>query len=179
VKLVLDPEAIVARVQGPGWVAARGPPQLDEHRRLRADPIAASRSERLLEAERRLRENLWVECEANEAYEHLTVTDGIHCWSFCLTKAGASLGHNKAPARDELGAPATLSRGRPLRQGDAEAGMEPVGRSIVVGGGSAERPRPGALAPAGMQKGAISMRQSVRRPAALPKSARRCVALGL
>ncbi|HVS28877.1 MAG TPA: transposase, partial [Solirubrobacteraceae bacterium] len=44
--------------------------QLDEHRRLKADPIPRSRSERLLESERRLQENLAVEREANEAYEH-------------------------------------------------------------------------------------------------------------
>jgi hypothetical protein len=44
--------------------------QLDEHRRLAADPIPSSRPERLLECERRLQENLRVECEANEAYEH-------------------------------------------------------------------------------------------------------------
>jgi hypothetical protein len=44
--------------------------QLDEHRRLAADPIPRSRPERLLECERRLQENLRVECEANEAYEH-------------------------------------------------------------------------------------------------------------
>ena len=74
VKLELDPEAIVARAQGrDGWLReARH--QLDEHRRLRADPMARSRSERLLEAERRLQENLLVEREANEAYEHHRAT---------------------------------------------------------------------------------------------------------
>jgi len=74
VKLELDPEAIVARAQGrDGWLReARH--QLDEHRRLRADPIARSRSERLLEAEHRLQENLLVEREANEAYEHHRAT---------------------------------------------------------------------------------------------------------
>jgi transposase len=58
VELVLDPEAIVARVQGrEGWVReARH--QLDEHRRLAGDPIPRSRSERLLECEARLQENL-------------------------------------------------------------------------------------------------------------------------
>ena len=40
VKLELDPEAIVARVQGRG-VGARSPHQLDEHRRLRARPDSA------------------------------------------------------------------------------------------------------------------------------------------
>jgi DDE family transposase/transposase-like protein DUF772 len=73
-EIKLDPVAIVARVQGrDGWLReARH--QLDEHRRLRADPIARSRSERLLEAERRLQENLLVEREANEAYEHHRAT---------------------------------------------------------------------------------------------------------
>ena len=70
VKLVLDPEVIVARAQGrEGWLReARH--QLDEHRRLGAHPIPRSRPERLLECERRLQENLRVEREANEAYEH-------------------------------------------------------------------------------------------------------------
>jgi transposase len=71
VKLVFDPEAIVARVQGrEGWVCeARH--QLDEHRWLQAQPIPRSRSERLLECERRLQENLRVE---REAYEHHRAT---------------------------------------------------------------------------------------------------------
>jgi hypothetical protein len=70
VKLVLDPEVIVARADGrEGWLReARH--QLDEHRRLAAHPIPRSRPERLLECERRLQENLRVEREANEAYEH-------------------------------------------------------------------------------------------------------------
>jgi transposase len=74
VKLVLDPEVIVARTQGrEGWLReARH--QLDEHRRLVADPIPRSRPERLLECERRLQENLRVEREANEAYEHHRAT---------------------------------------------------------------------------------------------------------
>jgi transposase len=74
VKLVLDPEAIVARTQGrEGWLReARH--QLDEHRRLAADPIPRSRPERLLECERRLQENLRLEREANEAYEHHRAT---------------------------------------------------------------------------------------------------------
>src|SRR2546430_15251953 len=61
VKLMLDTEAIVARMQGrEGWLReARH--QLDEHRRLQAQPIPRSRAERLLEAERRLQENLRVE----------------------------------------------------------------------------------------------------------------------
>ena len=80
VKIELDPEVIVARTQGrEGWLReARH--QLDEHRRLQADPIPRSRSERLLEAERRLQENLLVEREANEAYEayraHAVMKDG-------------------------------------------------------------------------------------------------------
>src|ERR1700691_1490707 len=74
VKLMLDPEVIVARVQGrKGWVReARH--QLDEHRRLQAQPIPRSRPERLLQAERRLQENLRVEREANDAYEHHRAT---------------------------------------------------------------------------------------------------------
>jgi len=74
VEIELDPVVIVARVQGrDGWVReARH--QLEEHRRLRADPIPRSRSERLLEAERRLQENLLVEREANAAYEHHRAT---------------------------------------------------------------------------------------------------------
>jgi transposase len=80
VKIELDPGAIVARAQGrEGWLReARH--QLDEHRRLRGAPIPRSRSERLLEAERRLQENLAVEREANEAYEahraHAVTSDG-------------------------------------------------------------------------------------------------------
>jgi transposase len=74
VKIVLDPDAIVARVQGrEGWLR-EARQQLDEHRRLRGEAIPRSRSERLLEAERRLQENLAVEREANEAYEHHRAT---------------------------------------------------------------------------------------------------------
>jgi Transposase DDE domain len=43
--------------------------QLDEHRRSQATLVARSRLARLLEAERRLREDLAVECAANDAYE--------------------------------------------------------------------------------------------------------------
>ena len=70
VKIELDPEVIVARTQGrEGWLReARH--QLDEHRRAEARPIVRSRSERLLEAERRLQDDLAVERYANEAYEH-------------------------------------------------------------------------------------------------------------
>jgi hypothetical protein len=68
-EIVLDPVAIVARVKGrEGWLReARS--QLEEHRRVAAVPIPRSRAQRLLEAERRLQENLTVEREANEAYE--------------------------------------------------------------------------------------------------------------
>jgi transposase len=69
-KIELDPEVIVARAQGrDGWLLeARR--QLDRHRRREAMPIGRSRAGRLLEAERRLAQNLAVEREANEAYEH-------------------------------------------------------------------------------------------------------------
>jgi transposase len=69
VKLVLDPEVIVPRMQGrEGWLReARH--QLDEHRRLQAVPIPRSRAERLLRAEQGFRENVSVERRANEAYE--------------------------------------------------------------------------------------------------------------
>ena len=77
VKLTLDPEVIVARVQGRrGWVReARH--QLEEHRRLQAQPIPRSRLERLLGAEQRLQENLRVERQANDAYEHHRATGVI------------------------------------------------------------------------------------------------------
>lgn len=71
---------IVARVQGrDGWLReARH--QLEEQRRIEAEPIRRSRPERLLESERRLQENLLVEREANEAYEthraNARTTDG-------------------------------------------------------------------------------------------------------
>jgi transposase len=70
VKIELDAEVIVPRIQGrEGWLReARR--QLDEHRRREAKPIARSRAERLLEAERRLQLDLAVERHANEAYEH-------------------------------------------------------------------------------------------------------------
>jgi transposase len=70
VRIELDSEVIVARIQGrDGWLReARH--QLDEHRRREAKPIPRSRAERLLEAERRLQQDLEVERTANEAYEH-------------------------------------------------------------------------------------------------------------
>jgi len=67
--LEFDAEVIVARGQGrEGWLREASH-QLDEHRRSQAIPVARSRIERLLEAERRLREDLAVECAANAAYE--------------------------------------------------------------------------------------------------------------
>lgn len=70
VKIELDAGVILARVQGrDGWLLeARR--QLDEHRQREARPIGRSRAGRLLEAERRLQQNLAVEQVANEAYEH-------------------------------------------------------------------------------------------------------------
>ena len=63
-------DVIVARTQGrEGWLReARH--QLDEHRRREAKPIVRSRAQRLLEAERRMVQDLEVERAANEAYEH-------------------------------------------------------------------------------------------------------------
>jgi hypothetical protein len=51
-------------------MVARARRQLDEHRRREARPIPRSRAERLLEAERRLQQDLAVERTANESYEH-------------------------------------------------------------------------------------------------------------
>jgi hypothetical protein len=70
VKIELDSDVIVARTQGrEGWLReARH--QLDEHRRREAKPIVRSRAGRLLEAERRMIQDLEVERAANEAYEH-------------------------------------------------------------------------------------------------------------
>jgi hypothetical protein len=89
VKLVLDPETIVARMQGrEGWVReARH--QLEEQRRLAAQPIPRSRAERLLQAEQRLQENLRAEREANDAYEHYRAT--------AVTKDGRRFGHARSP----------------------------------------------------------------------------------
>jgi transposase len=64
-------EQTVARASGRGrrrwFVEARK--QLDEHRRILARPVPRSRAARLLEAERRMREQLSVEAQANDAYE--------------------------------------------------------------------------------------------------------------
>lgn len=70
VKIELASEVIVPRIQGrDGWLLeARR--QLDEHRRREAKPIPRSRAERLLEAERRMAQDLEVERAANESYEH-------------------------------------------------------------------------------------------------------------
>src|ERR1022692_3090581 len=89
VELALDPEVIVARMQGrEGWLReARH--QLDEHRCLQAQPIPRSRAERLLQAEQRLRENLRVEREANDAYEHYRAT--------AVTKDGRRFGARPNP----------------------------------------------------------------------------------
>ncbi len=70
VKIELDPEAIVARKDGRDAWLREARHQLDEHRRRQAKPIPRSRAERLLEAERRLQQDLAVERYANEAYEH-------------------------------------------------------------------------------------------------------------
>jgi transposase len=105
VKLVLDPEVIVARMHGRrGWVReARH--QLDEHRRLAAQPIPRSRAERLLEAEQRLQENLRVEREANEAYEHHRAT--------AVTKDGRRFRGTPEPLRGTRGAAGEDQRYRP------------------------------------------------------------------
>jgi transposase len=69
-KIELDPAVIVARTQGrEGWLR-EGRRQLDEHRRREAKPIVRSRAERLLEAERRMVQDLEVERAANEACEY-------------------------------------------------------------------------------------------------------------
>jgi transposase len=67
--LEFDPEVIVTRVQGrQGWLR-EAKRQLDAHRQERSEPVPRSRAARLLAAERRLVEELEVECEANAAYE--------------------------------------------------------------------------------------------------------------
>jgi hypothetical protein len=43
--------------------------RLDDQRAEQARPIARSRPARLKESKRRLEEELWVECQANRAYE--------------------------------------------------------------------------------------------------------------
>ncbi len=89
VKIELDADVIVARTQGrEGWLReARH--QLDEHRRLQAKPIPRSRPERLLQAERRMAQDLEVERAANEAYEHYR--------AHARDKLGRRLGHPPKP----------------------------------------------------------------------------------
>jgi transposase len=67
--LELDPEVIVARVQGrQGW-SREAKRQLDTRREQQPRPIPASRVGRLLVGEQKLAEDLAVEREANRAYE--------------------------------------------------------------------------------------------------------------
>ena len=68
VPLSLDPAVIVTHSSGQrGWLkAARR--QTDEHRKREAWPVPRERLARLLEAERRLSQDLAVEVEANRAY---------------------------------------------------------------------------------------------------------------
>jgi hypothetical protein len=89
VTIELDAEVIVPRTQGrEGWLReARH--QLDEYRRLQAKPIPRSRAERLLEAERRLQQDLAVERTANESYEHYRAHG--------RDKQGRRLGHPPKP----------------------------------------------------------------------------------
>jgi transposase len=69
VELELDPEALVAVQKGrEGWLR-EGRHQIERQREQRGEPIPHSRAGRLLEAERRLRENLEATRLANEAYE--------------------------------------------------------------------------------------------------------------
>jgi Transposase DDE domain len=67
--LRLEAEEIVDRSSGRrGWLRAARQ-QLDRHRELETRPVQCSRIERLLEAERRLSEELEVEHEANRIYQ--------------------------------------------------------------------------------------------------------------
>jgi transposase len=67
--VVIDEMALAGRVEGrERWLRA-GRHLLDEHRAQQARPIPRSRSARLLEAERRMQEELSVERMANAAYE--------------------------------------------------------------------------------------------------------------
>src|SRR5439155_25674006 len=70
VKIELDSEVIVPRVQGRGGWLLEARRQLDEHRRHEAKPSARPRAERLLEAGRRMAQDLEVERYANQSYEH-------------------------------------------------------------------------------------------------------------
>jgi hypothetical protein len=67
--LRLEAEEIVDRSSGRrGWLRAARQ-QLDRHRELETRPVRLLRIERLLEAERRLSQELEVEDEANRIYE--------------------------------------------------------------------------------------------------------------
>ena len=67
--VALDEMTLAGRVEGrERWLRA-GRQLLDEHRAQQARPIPRSRSARLLEAERRMQEELSVERMANAAYE--------------------------------------------------------------------------------------------------------------
>jgi len=70
----LEQERLVSSHQGRrGWMReARR--QLDERRKRQKKPVPRSRAERLLEAKRRLEEELAVERATNEAYEHYRAT---------------------------------------------------------------------------------------------------------
>ena len=68
-KVDLDPERFVTRAEGRRAWLREGRRGLDEQRALEARPVARSRAGRLLEAARRLEEELQVEHEANSAYE--------------------------------------------------------------------------------------------------------------
>jgi transposase len=69
-----DAEQIVARVQGrDGWLL-EAKRQLDQDRWASAGPVPRSRAERLLEAGRRLVDELAAERRGNDAYEHYRAT---------------------------------------------------------------------------------------------------------
>ena len=69
VKVELDPERFVTRSHGRRAWLREGRRGLDEQRALEARPVPRSRAGRLVEAARRLEEELAVEHEANVAYE--------------------------------------------------------------------------------------------------------------
>jgi hypothetical protein len=67
--VALDPSALAGRVEGRQRWLREARHLLDEHRRQHARPSPRSRVARLLEAERRMQEELVVERMANAAYE--------------------------------------------------------------------------------------------------------------
>lgn len=69
VEVELDPADLVGRGQGRRGCLREAKHQLDERRRQQARPIPRSRAARLLEAERRMQEELAVKRAANQAYE--------------------------------------------------------------------------------------------------------------